>query len=556
MAEVCEGDSCKVEKGEESCECAGKDDCQCDKKEAVPESKIKTQEELDEVLTNSDWAIIEYYSPQCPHCQSLQPEIDKLVKEGEVPIYQVDCHNPESAELCQKAGIEGFPTIHFKSRATKCDYSGVRDSNSIKTAFLRIKDTKLDFEKVTKEELEEKILELLKPTESKEEKKEEDKAPMVEKVTVLVVSSLTSTEKLEEYKNMLKCESTSKVGLYMVDNLDLSEEKLILTGTLREFNDEERAGELKNRLSISLDGPNTIGDLMNLNSKADPFSHFEPMMLRYYLGFDKSFVFVILEEEGELTEEEKKEGKAPTYKNMQEIAEVFKENRENKLGPLVIGLHMDAKNPQHANFVNVLGMHGSFPDAGKKALILSLDKQKKQFVKYVLEKETTADNLREFLMKYENKELDPYFKSNPIPEKNEGEVLEEVVGHNYDAFIKRGEHKAVILVTYVPEATSPNKATGKALEIAKELAETIKAHYLDNNTSNLIKVGTFDVIANEHESIVPQLKPQILLFTENHPQGVAYEEFAEKGVDGVKDFIKEKTGISLVHVEEELGDEL
>merc|ERR1711928_328750 len=113
-------------------------------------------------------------------------------------------------------------------------------------------------------------------------------------------------------------------------------------------------------------------------------------------------------------------------------------------------------------------------------------------------------------MKYENKELDPKFKSNPIPEKNEGEVLEEVVGHNYDAFIKRGEHKAVILVTYVPEATSPNKATGKALEIAKELAETIKAHYLDNNTSNLIKVGTFDVIANEHESIVPQLKPQIL----------------------------------------------
>lgn len=84
-------------------------------------------------LSNETW-LVEYMSPGCGHCQRLQPEYAKAAAAlaGLIKVAAVDC--TQSQDLCNAAGIKGYPTIKVLrggSHAKPEEYRGERTAKAI-----------------------------------------------------------------------------------------------------------------------------------------------------------------------------------------------------------------------------------------------------------------------------------------------------------------------------------------------------------------------------------------------------------------------------------------
>ena len=78
---------------------------------------------------------VKFFAPWCGHCKSMKPAWDTLMSEYEgsenILIADVDCIN-SGKDLCEKVGVQGFPTIKHGDPANLEDYKGGRDADSLK----------------------------------------------------------------------------------------------------------------------------------------------------------------------------------------------------------------------------------------------------------------------------------------------------------------------------------------------------------------------------------------------------------------------------------------
>lgn len=68
----------------------------------------------------------------CPHCQAAKPEIRRAaaILGSVVPVYEVD--SEKHADVVRELGVEGFPTIFFKSRGGQLkQYRGERQGQKL-----------------------------------------------------------------------------------------------------------------------------------------------------------------------------------------------------------------------------------------------------------------------------------------------------------------------------------------------------------------------------------------------------------------------------------------
>jgi len=80
---------------------------------------------------------IKFYAPWCGHCKSLAPDWDTLADtysaSSSVLIGSVDCTAEGNEDLCQKYGVQGYPTLKvYKDGNTEGeDYSGGRTLDAL-----------------------------------------------------------------------------------------------------------------------------------------------------------------------------------------------------------------------------------------------------------------------------------------------------------------------------------------------------------------------------------------------------------------------------------------
>eukprot|EP01080_Neovahlkampfia_damariscottae_P010631 gene10631-3254_t len=93
-----------------------------------------TPSNVNEVISTSKHALVEFYAPWCGHCKNLVPEYHKLGeamlarKPADLSVAKVNC--VAHAEICSKYGVQGYPTIKFfkKGDSNPQDYNGGRSA--------------------------------------------------------------------------------------------------------------------------------------------------------------------------------------------------------------------------------------------------------------------------------------------------------------------------------------------------------------------------------------------------------------------------------------------
>ena len=90
------------------------------------------------VLTDSNYddetagktVFIKFYAPWCGHCKRLAPAwkelMDKYEGHASAMVGHADCTG-EAKELCNKQGVQGFPTLKYGDPNNLEDYEGGRD---------------------------------------------------------------------------------------------------------------------------------------------------------------------------------------------------------------------------------------------------------------------------------------------------------------------------------------------------------------------------------------------------------------------------------------------
>jgi protein disulfide-isomerase-like protein len=87
-----------------------------------------------EEQTMGKTVFIKMFAPWCGHCKAMKPDWDELMDEyadsTSVLIADVDCIGDGKA-LCDKHGVQGFPSVKWGAPGALEDYKGGRDKSSL-----------------------------------------------------------------------------------------------------------------------------------------------------------------------------------------------------------------------------------------------------------------------------------------------------------------------------------------------------------------------------------------------------------------------------------------
>ncbi|KAI3721418.1 hypothetical protein L2E82_32429 [Cichorium intybus] len=354
-------------------------------------------------LEKNRYAMVEFYVPWCGHCQALKPEYSAAateLKADEVVLAKI--HAEQENELAQKYNVEGYPTVFFFIDGVHKSYNGAKNKDAIVTWVK--KKIGPGLHNLTTTEEAERVLTSESP------------------VVVAFVENLVGPDS-EELAAASKQED--EVSFYQTSNADVA--KLF---------------------HISPQGKRP--SLVLLKKKDEKVSHFGGQFVKsaitefvsknklplviYFTCASASQVFqypiknqVIL-----FTSLNDREKFLP---NFQEAAKEF-------LGK-VLFVYVSMEDEDACELAEgYFRINGDAP----KVIAFTDNKDSAHSRKFLMEGELTLNNIKSFGENFLVDNLKPFYKSDPIPEMNDGDV-KIVVGNNFDEIVL-DESKDVLLEIY------------------------------------------------------------------------------------------------------------
>ncbi|KAL6195757.1 hypothetical protein ACLB2K_031375 [Fragaria x ananassa] len=355
-----------------------------------------------ETIKKNRFVLVEFYAPWCGHCQALAPEYAAAATElkgGDVILAKVDA--TEENELSQEYDVQGFPTIFFFSDGVHKPYTGQRTKEAIVTWIK--KKTGPGIANVTTVEDAERIL----TSETKF---------VVGFLNSLVgpeSDELSAASRLEDDVNFYQTVDPKVAKLFHIDS-DVKRPALVLIKK-----EDEKLSHFDGKFDKSAIAEFVFANKLPLVvtfTRENAPSIFESEIKKQLLLF-------------------------ATSKDSKKVLPEFVEAAKLFKGKLIF-VFVETDNEDVGKPVSeYFGITG---DAPTVLAYTGNDDARK----FILDKEVTLANIKAFGEDFLEDKLKAFYKSDPIPETNDGDV-KIVVGNNFDDIVL-DESKDVLLEIYAP----------------------------------------------------------------------------------------------------------
>ncbi|CAK8536248.1 unnamed protein product [Lathyrus sativus] len=437
-----------------------------------------------DVVNNNRFVLVEFYAPWCGHCQALAPEYAAAATElkGEnVVLAKIDA--TEESEVAQKFDVQGFPTIYFFIDGVHKTYSGQRTKEAI-VSWIK-KKTGPGIHNVTSLDEAQSIL------------------ASETKVVLGFLNSLVGPEseelaaasRLEDDVSFYQTVDPEVAKLFHLD-VNVKRPALILIKK-----EEEKLNHFDGQF-----GKSAIADFVSSNklplvtvfTRENAPEVFENPIKKQVLLF-------------------------VTSNDSEKFLPVFQEAAKSFKGKLIFVLvetdNEDVGKPVSEYFgisgtaPKVLGYTGN--DDGKK---------------FVFDGEVTVDKIKVFGEDFLEDKLKPFFKSDPIPESNDGDV-KIVVGNNFDEIVL-DESKDVLLEIYAPWCGHCQHLEPIYNKLAKHL-----------RSIDSLVIAKMDGTTNEHPRAKSDGFPTLLFFPAGNKSFDPITVEADRTVVAFYKFLKQHASI-------------
>ncbi|KAI8032280.1 Protein disulfide isomerase-like 1-3 [Camellia lanceoleosa] len=403
-------------------------------------------------IAKNRYVMVEFYAPWCGHCQALAPEYAAAATElkGEVVLAKVDA--TEESELAQKYEIQGFPTVYFFIDGVHKDYSGQRTKDAI--------------------------------------------VSWVKKKTGPGIYNLST---VEEAEHILTAEP--KVVLGFLDSLvGPQSEELSAASRLEEDVSFYQTSSPEMAKLFHIDPQAKRPALVLLKKETEKISHFDGQFIKsaitqFVYENKLPLVTTLTRESAPLIFENPIKNQLllfATSNDSETFQPMFQEAAKAFKGKLIF-VYVEMDNEDFGRPVSeYFGVSG---DAPRVIAYTGNDDARK----FVLDSDLTLSSIKSFGEDFLEDKLKPFYKSDPVPETNDGDV-KIVVGNNFDEIVL-DESKDVLLELYAPWC-----GHCQALEpIYNKLAKHLKG-------INSLVIAKMDGTTNEHPRAKSDGFPTILFF--------------------------------------------
>lgn len=453
---------------------------------AIDEKDVVVLEEKNftAFVKSNPYIMVEFYAPWCGHCQALAPEYaaaaTELKDEG-VVLAKVDAQ--EENNLAQSYDVQGFPTVLFFIDGEPKPYPGQRNKDAI-VAWIKKKVGPATHNVTTVEDAE-RIL------------TSEDKVVLgfLDSLVGPESNELAAASKLEDGVNFYQTVNADVAKLFHI-NPEVKRPSLVMLKK-----DDEKLSHFDGKFVRSTIAEFVFANklpLVTIFTKENAPQVFESSIKKQLLLFATS---------------KDSQNVLPRF---QEAAKFFK----GKVLFVYVELDNEDVGKPVAEYFGVAG------DAPTVLAYTGNDDGKK----FVLDGEVTVNNVKTFGEAFLEDKLKPFFKSDPIPETNDGDV-KVVVGKNFDEIVL-DESKDVLLEIYAPWCGHCQSLEPTYNKLAKHLRGI-----------NSLVIAKMDGTTNEHPRAKSDGFPTILFFPAGNKSFDPITVDADRTVVAFYKFLKKHASI-------------
>lgn len=375
--------------------------------------------------------LVEFYAPWCGHCKKLVPEYEKAadrLRQNDPPLSlaKVDC-TAETA-TCSEFGVSGYPTLKiFKNGEFSKDYQGPRDADGIvktiaKEAGPAAKELKTneDFENFISRQGG-SVVGFFEDSDSKAASTFQKVADSYEDLRFAYTYSSEIMDK-QNYKDVVVLFRPKEMASKFEDTAVLYKEDATQSHKIREFLDNEKFGLCAHRTG----------------SNADKFK--KPTFVVFYkVDYEK-------------------DPKGTNYWRNR-VMKVAKKVRDEGL----VAYFAISNINEHQSELDECGAKS---DSGDKPVVCAYDEKTRKFN---LKEEFSIESFEKFVRDVLANKLEPYLKSEPIPDNNDAPV-KVVVAKNFDEIVNNPD-KDVLIEFYAPWCGHCKSLAPKYDELAEKLSD-------------------------------------------------------------------------------------